>query len=133
MVMVAAISIVRIGSSRAAPLLTRGSAAVPYTFSAIVSAPGLVDRARLTPPDRAGRDRHRLRQGVGQTVIDHQHVTELRELDIGLNARSAWSKRRHDPDRKPRREDATLARAHEAVADFDRARFAEIDEPRPFG
>src|SRR5437763_3945218 len=99
--MMAASTVVAIGSIRATPLWTRGSEGMLETLSAMGLADAcLVGGERLALAARTRRGWHRLRQGSGKPVIDDQHRFELRQLDIGFDSRSAPVDRRDDAHRQ---------------------------------
>src|SRR5712692_9619316 len=99
--MIAASTVVAIGTMRATPLLTRGSEGMLETLSAIGSAHAcLVGRCRFALPAGSRRYRYRLGQGSGQAIIDDQDRFQLRQLDIRLDPRSARVERRHHTDRQ---------------------------------
>src|SRR3981081_2054746 len=95
--MVAASSVVAIGSIRATPLLTRGREGMLETLSAIGSAHAcLVGGCRLAAAARGGvgAPRHRGGAGAGEAIIDDQDIPQLRQLDIGLDPRASRIERR---------------------------------------
>src|SRR5712691_8085453 len=132
--MIAASTVVAIGSIRATPLLTRGSEGMLETLSAIDSAyASLVGRYCPALPAGPCRYRHRLGQGSGQAIIDDHDRFQLRQLGIGLDPRSTRVGRRHHADRQTWRKHPALTRSDDPVADFDRVRRIGVEQAGALG